>query len=192
VYGNRERFVSSYWGRVKDPRTGKRVPRPNPPESWERVEVPDLRIVDDALWMQVKARQIAIRHAVRPVQGEEADANVGGPSLNATHRPRFLLSGLMVGGCCGGGYTVVAKDRYGCATRKQKGTCANARTISRQEIEGRVLVGLKERLMASDMVEAFMAAFVEETARVRVEAAGRRDAVVRRQRGKRPVRVALR
>ncbi|MFN8722579.1 MAG: recombinase family protein [Rhodospirillales bacterium] len=173
------------WNRcsfVKDPRTGKRVPRPNPPESWERVEVPDLRIVDDALWMQVKARQIAIRHAVRPVQGEEADANVGGPSLNAAHRPRFLLSGLMVCGCCGGGYTVVAKDRYGCATRKQKGTCTNALTISRQEIEGRVLVGLKDRLMASDMVEAFMAAFVEETARVRAETAGKRDAVVRRHR----------
>lgn len=40
------------WNRcsyVKDPRTGKRVARPNPREAWEIVPVPDLRIVDDAV-----------------------------------------------------------------------------------------------------------------------------------------------
>jgi hypothetical protein len=37
------------WNRcayVKDPRTGKRVARPNPPERWEVVAVSELRIVD--------------------------------------------------------------------------------------------------------------------------------------------------
>ena len=48
------------WNRcsyVKDPRTGKRVARPNPPELWEVKAVPELRIVDDELWAKVKARQ---------------------------------------------------------------------------------------------------------------------------------------
>jgi site-specific DNA recombinase len=50
------------WNRcayVKDPRTGKRVARPNPPERWEVVAVSELRIVDDDLWAAVKARQAA-------------------------------------------------------------------------------------------------------------------------------------
>ena len=48
------------WNRcayVKDPRTGKRVARPNPRDQWEVVPVPELRIIDDALWDAVKARQ---------------------------------------------------------------------------------------------------------------------------------------
>lgn len=35
--------------RVKDPTTGKRVSRITPPEDWITVDVPELRIVDDAL-----------------------------------------------------------------------------------------------------------------------------------------------
>ena len=57
---------------------------------------------------------------------------------------------------CGGGYTVIGKDRYGCATRRQKGTCDNPRTITRQQIETRVLDGLKERLLAPELVAAFV------------------------------------
>ena len=44
---NRQRFI-------KDPETGKRQARPNPPEAWITEEVPDLRIIDDALWQRVK------------------------------------------------------------------------------------------------------------------------------------------
>ena len=41
------------WNRcsyVKNPRTGKRLARPNPPEQWEIVDIPELRIIDDELW----------------------------------------------------------------------------------------------------------------------------------------------
>ncbi len=47
---NRQRFI-------KDPNTGKRVSRPNPEAKWIRTEVPELRIVDDELWLRVKQRQ---------------------------------------------------------------------------------------------------------------------------------------
>ena len=59
---------------------GKRVSRPNPPSEWVTTAVPELRIVDDELWSQVKARQArcaashrtairsdSIRHAVRSI-----------------------------------------------------------------------------------------------------------------------------
>ena len=45
------------WNRcsyVKDPRTGKRVARPNPRQMWEVVDVPHLRIVADELWERVR------------------------------------------------------------------------------------------------------------------------------------------
>src|SRR5215470_7000345 len=51
------------WNRcsyVKDPRTGKRVARPNPHDKWEIAAVPHLRIIDDALWERVKARQAEV------------------------------------------------------------------------------------------------------------------------------------
>ena len=34
---------------VKDPETGKRISRPNPPETWQVMEVSHLRIVDDVM-----------------------------------------------------------------------------------------------------------------------------------------------
>ena len=150
------------WNRcsyVKDPRTGKRIARPNPPEKWETQSVPHLRIIDDELWQSAKERQRKMRAALATTTTSNG--------LNELHRTKFLLSGLMRCGCCGGGYTIIGKDRYGCATRRQKGTCENSRTITRQEIEGRVLNGLKERLLAPDLVAAFMAAMQEELAAIR-------------------------
>ena len=60
---NNELYIGEMvWNRcsyVKDPRTGKRVARPNPPAQWERTPVPDLRIIADELWHAVKRRQEA-------------------------------------------------------------------------------------------------------------------------------------
>ena len=152
------------WNRcsyVKDPRTGRRIARPNPQESWEVQAVPHLRIIDESLWNTAKARQEAMRATLKRPDTSNA--------LNELHRARFLLSGLMRCGCCGGGYTIIGKDRYGCAARRQKGTCDNTRTISRQEIEARVLDGLKERLLAPDLVAEFIKTMQDELAALRRE-----------------------
>jgi hypothetical protein len=44
---------------VKDPDTGKRVARINPAEAWITTDVPQLRIVDDALWVLTTSRRRA-------------------------------------------------------------------------------------------------------------------------------------
>ena len=82
---------------IKGPRTGKRVARPNPRNKWEIVEVPDLRIGDNDLWERVKARQQEVRI--------EIGRNQLGNALNRAHRRRSLLSGLLVCGYCGGGFS---------------------------------------------------------------------------------------
>ena len=71
-----------------------------------------------------------------------------------------------------GGYTIMAEDRYGCATRRSKSTCDNSDTIQRQRLERRVLSGLKDRMLAPDLVAEFMRAFAEETAALQRESAG--------------------
>ena len=48
------------WNRqsfAKNPDTGKRVRRINPREEWVITEVPELQIIDKALWDKVKAGQ---------------------------------------------------------------------------------------------------------------------------------------
>src|SRR5260370_24056355 len=62
-------------------------------------------------------------------------------------------------------YTITGKDRYACATRRSKGTCSNAMVINRQQLETRILNGLKERLMAPELVKAFVDEFNAEICR---------------------------
>ena len=155
------------WNRcsyIKDPRTGRKAARVNPQEQWEVVEVPELRIIDNELWERVKARQGEAR-----IEMGKDDA---GNALNRLHRSAFLLSGLLTCGCCGGGYTIIGKDRYGCATRRGKGTCDNGKTIDRHRIEARVLAALKDRLLTPDFVEEFVRTFEEELAAYQRQALG--------------------
>jgi site-specific DNA recombinase len=163
------------WNRcsyIKDPSTGRRVARPNPREQWEIVEVPTLKIIDDDLWQKVKARQQQLSYDVKRSEPDQP--------LNRTHRRKFLLSGLLKCGECGGGYTIVAKDRYGCASRRSKGTCLNSTTITRQQIEARVLSGLKDQLLAPDLLNIFISEFHAEINRL--QANQQRDLGARRGR----------
>jgi hypothetical protein len=48
---------------------------------------------------------------------------------------------------------------YGCATHRCKGTCSNDLKVKREDLEQRVLAGLKERLLAPERVEQFTRMF---------------------------------
>ena len=129
---NRQRFM-------KNPDTGKRVARLNPPEEWIVAEVPELRILDDEVWQAATARQgeISEKYATSIAATRAAHAN----RLNSTHRPRYLLSGLLECSVCGGSYAKRGQDRYGCSNHVMSGSCANSRSIRRVEIEERVMRG---------------------------------------------------
>ena len=168
---NNELYVGRLiWNRlryVKNPDTGKRVSRINPPEEWVVTEVPELRIVDDALWQAVKDRQreLSARYATVIEATRAARAN----RLNDTHRPRHLLSGLLHCGVCGGPYAMRGQDRYGCSNHVMNGSCANGRGIARTILEDRVLAGLKDRLIAPEAAAEAMRAYAEETNRLNRE-----------------------
>ena len=123
------RIVWNRQRRLKNPQTGRRVLRQNPESEWVRVDAPDLRIIDDALWTAVKERQAAL--AVTYAKIVTASPETVAQALNATHRPRTLLSGLLVCGCCGGSFARCGQDRYACMTHIRTGRCHNSRTIAR-------------------------------------------------------------
>ncbi len=153
---NRERFI-------KNPSTGKRVARPNPEDKWVRVEVPELRIIDDDLWARVKTRQAALAEQFEPVSRGVLAARA--KRLNELRRPVHLLSGLLTCGICGGKYGVITSGRYGCLTKFHKGGCDNGRTIRISNVEQRVLTGLTENLVSPETVAAAVRAFAEQTNR---------------------------
>lgn len=153
---NNELYIGRLvWNRLTydtNPDTGKRLSRLNPPEDWKIEEVPQLRILDDQLWQAVKTRQGEVRQAMNP-----AGVLTERPKLERARRPTYLLSGLLRCACCGASYTLINKTRYGCAGARTMGAavCTNRATIGRAEVEERVLSGLKQRLLAPDLLAQF-------------------------------------
>lgn len=139
---NRQRYI-------KDPSSGRRVPRFNPESQWIRQSVPNLRIISDELWQAAKVRQAQL------------DKHKG--NLVACKRPQYLLSGLLVCGACGGGYSKINSERYGCSTARNKGTsvCANKKTIQRSILEGKVLHALENHLMQNELIDVFCAQYAK-------------------------------
>lgn len=142
---------------VKDPDTGKNVTRINPESEWIRKEVPELRIVDQALWDKVKSKQKRSRQE--------------SPNLWDRRRPRHLFSHKLRCGCCGGGFSKISSLAYGCSTARNKGgaLCENTRTIRQDELEHTVLSALQTHLMAPDLVQEFCEEYTREINRLRIE-----------------------
>jgi len=70
-------------------------------------------------------------------------------------------------GLCGGGYSKISADLFGCSTARNKGTCSNRLNIRRDALEAIVLDGLKSRLMDPDLFKVFAQEFVAEVNRLR-------------------------
>jgi len=158
---NRQRYA-------KDPSTGKRLARPNPPDQWIIKPVPELRIVDQQLWDQAAVRLHSIE-ATPYVQKMRASR------FWEKRRAQHLVSGLTLCGDCGKPFATIGKDYLGCSTARNTGTCGNKRSIRRAAIENLVLDGLRHQLMAPDLVAEFTAAYHEEVNRQRAGLAGDRN-----------------
>lgn len=121
-------------GKLKNPATGKRVPRINPESEWQRAAAPQLRIVAEDLW--------------RAVQDMRAQRQRG---PRTSHRaPKRLLSGLLKCACCGSGIVSAGNDHgrpvARCSRLYESGDCDNKRKIYLDTIERAVIEGLRESL----------------------------------------------
>jgi site-specific DNA recombinase len=138
---------------IKDPDTGRRLARLNPPEQWITAPAPQLRIISDELWRRAQARKAAY----------------GAYPIHQRRRPRHLFSGLVRCGVCGGAFTVKSADQLACSAHREQGTCDNGRTIRIGEIERRSLEGIRTRLLAPDAVAAFVQEYHLERRRMAAE-----------------------
>jgi site-specific DNA recombinase len=167
---NNELYIGRLiWNRlrfIKDPENGKRVSRPNPQAQWVIQPVPELRLITDELWSAAKARQGKLR-ATR--SGKKA------PGYWDRRRPRFLLSGLMRCGSCGGGFINLNAERVGCAAARAKGTCANRRTMRRDALDNAVLEGLQHHLMDPALCDLFCQEYTKEMNRLHGQKNAQRD-----------------
>jgi site-specific DNA recombinase len=170
---NRQRFV-------KDPSSGKRQARRNPRTEWIVEEVPELRIVDEALWEKVKSRLTAIAETPTAVAIRES-------RFWEKRRARHILTGLAVCGRCGHPLAAVGQDYLRCARADRNGLCDNRRGVRRKILEDLVLEALQKNLMHPDLVTEFIRAYQAElnTERANEEqerlTAGRRLEQVKRQ-----------
>ena len=140
---------------VKDPRSGKRLARPNPPEQWVIQDVPELRIVEEALWTRVQDRLAGIRMS-------EPVAKARKTRFWEERRPKHLLTGLVTCGVCGGAYASIGRDYLGCSRARRQVNCSNARGLKRSKLEGLILDSLCNRLMQPEHVEPFIAGLHKE------------------------------
>ena len=131
----------------KDRTTGKRRPRPIPPEQWKRTPVPHLRIVDQEIWEVASARKAA----------ESANH----PRELANKRQPGIFSGLLKCGRCGASYTAYTGGRLICAAHRERGeaACMNRRTVKRADVEQTVLDGLRTRLLSPAAIRAYVEAW---------------------------------
>ena len=168
---NNELYIGKLvWNRlryVKNPDTGKRISRINPKSEWIIQDVPELRIVEDSVWEAAKCRQAAL--AIEFQESIQAVRKTFANRLNGQHRKRFLFSGLLSCGMCGGNYVVIQNDRYGCANHFRRGACKNGHTVKRDVIEMRIFDGLKKILVTPQAAEKAVRDFQVETNRLNHE-----------------------
>ncbi len=148
------------WNRVKmvkDPDTGRRISRSNPPEEWKRAEARHLAIVDAALFNSAQQRK-AERTFEAPQKQRKA---------------KFLLSGLLKCGCCGGGLSMKDRDhgrvRIHCSTMRESGSCENRKIFYMDDVEKAVLAGLQQHLKAPRLLKEFAKSYQEERERLASE-----------------------
>jgi DNA invertase Pin-like site-specific DNA recombinase len=158
---NRQRFL-------KDPATGRRQARLNPETEWLTQDVPELAIVDQAVWQAAQT----LRAGRTPQHRAEQH-----------RRPKHLLSGMMVCTVCGGSMVIRTWTRgipyFGCSSRMNRAGCTNDRNVPAREVEERVLIALRKHLSAPDVIEAAVETYREERKRLSREAAKARGSIER-------------
>ena len=155
------------WNRmryVKDPDNVRRVSRMNATDQRITKQVPELRIIDDGLWLDVQQRLGTIR-------AKYGADKPGRTKFWDKRRPKHLLTGKMFCGCCGGTLGNVGKDYLACTASQRQGTCLNRKSIKRSVVEGMVTDGLCNRLMDPEMFQEFAEAFAMECRRGEAEKA---------------------
>ena len=150
IYIGRQIWNRTAW--IKDPVTGRRRRTLRPQSEWVIVESSELRIIDDTTWKACEARARSVK---RDTAAKKSATGTGAGGRG----PKFLFSGLLKCGECGGAYVVQGREHYGCAAHKNRGAsvCSNSLKVKRSTIEQILLAGIKDALLSEEAYRVFEA-----------------------------------
>lgn len=174
LYGNPARlagvlnnplYIGQYiWNRsqwVKNPDTGKRMRMDRPRDEWSVTDAPHLRIIEDDVW-----------EAARTRMNRREMKQQGG-------RKHTLFGGILRCACCGGAVVAVSKQRYGCAARKDRGTCPGV-LLPRDDTDTTLMEIVQNNLLSPEAL-ADMRHQAQEIARTSRQDSARRAQHVERR-----------
>ena len=127
-------------------------------------EVPELRLIEDALWQRVKARQA---HRQREV----GDAVRRGLKRGNGRAARYLFSSILKCKVCGSNYVLADKSYYACSGFVNGKVCSNDQRFRLDIMEDRLLAAIKMELLADASIERFKAKLLLRLRRPAVDAA---------------------
>jgi site-specific DNA recombinase len=169
-----ELYIGRYrWNKLqfkKPPGSNKRVSVSKDEAEHVVVDVPEYRIIEQALWDKVQA-----------IIGENGTSHM-------SHRrtPPRLLSQLLKCPACGGGMSSygnekkTGKIRVGCSTHKESRSCPDPRTFYLEWIEETVVETLKKGLAEPAVVERAVKAYEDERRRFAAKAIDEKASVEKR------------
>ncbi|MFI4952899.1 MAG: recombinase family protein [Burkholderiales bacterium] len=154
---NNPTYVGTYvWNRaqwVKNPDSGKRERRLRDKAEWVENDMPELRIVPDALWQAVKRRQReradTVGARVRAGFTERAARRSGPPG-------KYLFSTLLKCDVCGSSFVMSGATHYACASmvNGRRPFCGNRGRVKRTVVEAALLRDVQTELLAPEVVKA--------------------------------------
>lgn len=145
AYIGRFRYGRRKW--LKEPGTGKRRYRDGDPDEMIEFELPDCRIIDQAVWDQVHQRLEAVRAKSTGKRGR---------GTAPCHRTERALSGLLVCGVCGANMTISGGSSatyYKCVDYKKRGTCKNGMSVREDLVKARIIEALRHTIFTPEAVD---------------------------------------
>jgi site-specific DNA recombinase len=157
---NNPLYVGRYvWNRSrheKDPDTNCRAHMVRDKSEWIETPMPHLRIIDDELWERGVSQGVAALRASLHCRARSTGAS-----------PKYLFSGLLVCGQCGGKFVICEKTKYGSSTWRTRGesVCPNAIKVPRKLVESLLLESIQRDLFTEEGLDVFK----QEVARLLAE-----------------------
>ena len=174
LYQGRQIYGKTRWERRKGTKRKVRVPA----GEWIAIEVPALRIVDEALW-EAAHRRLA---DTRAVYARLTDGRLIGRPEGHVESP-YLLTGFLRCEACGGSVNVskqpscgVPLTYYGCATHRTRGAtkCAHGLRARLEPLEQAILGTIAHDVLAEDVLTAVVERTVARHAAAVVQGQDRR------------------
>jgi hypothetical protein len=161
LYNGQHIWNRARWEKHPDTKKAKRILRDR--SEWIITPAPHLKIINDALWARVKARQAEVHHqsaAIRAALRLSATTSTG-------RGPKYLFSSLLTCGQCQHKFVIVDPRHYGCSGWLYRGqsVCSNTIKVSRTVVESVLLQSIQRDLFTD---EGFLV-FKQEVTRLLAE-----------------------